>query len=458
MTNKRLADLAESMPVQLAIAFGAGLVLRAVLTPQAPWWLAWVAPVPLLWLAMVHAPWRALGLTALAALVGVSGQGASAHLTFAAVAGLAVQWLIWIALAMGQRYAMLRHARWWTVFAYPVLAVAASTALATWLPAVGWDSLGSTQTPLLPLLQVASLFGEPAIVFLLGLTAAVMAQALHAGRAMVRPGLAVGVWAALLAATLAFGLLRLQAAVPAEVERIGMANTDGPAANYDALIARLAGDGASLILLPEKLASLPREQAEQVQRHFLDLAKRHAVWIALGMEVTEAGGKRNLAWLIDPQGMLVINYQKQHLAPSERDVAPGTATMMRRIAGVNHGLAIGTDMQSGGLGRSFARRDAGVMLVPAWEDAPAAVSGLRQSILRGVEGGYAVARNAHNGVMTVSDAQGRILARQAAGATTLLAALPLAPVRTTLYSITGDVFAYACMLAALLFMVAGKRK
>jgi apolipoprotein N-acyltransferase len=68
-----------------------------------------------------------------------------------------------------------------------------------------------------------------------------------------------------------------------------------------------------------------------------------------------------------------------------------------------------------------------------------------------VENGFAVVRSAFQGLETVSDARGRILARastDAPGMVALRAAVPPGP-GPTLYTRIGDVFAWACIAAVL---------
>jgi len=74
----------------------------------------------------------------------------------------------------------------------------------------------------------------------------------------------------------------------------------------------------------------------------------------------------------------------------------------------------------------------------------------RMAVMRGVENGFAVVRSAFNGVQTVSDAQGRVLARASTvrpGMVRLSATVALGP-GPTLYTRIGDVFAWACVLTA----------
>jgi len=69
--------------------------------------------------------------------------------------------------------------------------------------------------------------------------------------------------------------------------------------------------------------------------------------------------------------------------------------------------------------------------------------------MRGIEGGYAVARAARHGMSFVSDPYGRIVAerRSSAATVTLLARIPSALSTPTVYVRVGDLFGWACVAA-----------
>jgi apolipoprotein N-acyltransferase len=74
------------------------------------------------------------------------------------------------------------------------------------------------------------------------------------------------------------------------------------------------------------------------------------------------------------------------------------------------------------------------------------------AILRGVESGYAIARSARNGVLTVSDAYGRVTAQAPSGPQTAYnVGLPSSGPAPTPYARIGDVFGWSMLgLAGLL--------
>jgi apolipoprotein N-acyltransferase len=83
-------------------------------------------------------------------------------------------------------------------------------------------------------------------------------------------------------------------------------------------------------------------------------------------------------------------------------------------------------------------------VVPAWDfDVDGWLHG-RMAVLRGVEGGFAIARSAKQGRLTLSDNRGRIVAEQASDATpfsTIVAGARVAH-EDTIYARFGDWFAW----------------
>src|SRR5262249_11949890 len=111
------------------------------------------------------------------------------------------------------------------------------------------------------------------------------------------------------------------------------------------------------------------------------------------------------------------------------------------------------------------RRDAAahpeVMAVPAWGFGADRWWDARLAIMRGGENGVAVARAAKDGLLTLSDAYGRVVNLRPTsnqGMTLLVGDLPRGP-GDTIYRRTGDVFGWAIMaLAALLTTLAVVRR
>ena len=459
--------------LQIAAALAAGLPLYWVLGPQPLGPLAWCAPLPVLWLALRSSRRDAVWMTLLAAMLGLSSNVAYFRLLMplpAVLAVMLVKALLWLLVVLATRRLVLRYRASWTVLAYPVLWVAIDTLMAALLPDGNWGSLAYSQADNLAVLQVTALAGVPGLLFLLCLAPSALALLLAGGRAYVPAALATGL---LLLAAFAGGGWRAHAAPAPAGPLAGLVAIDdfiGPATpparaqaiwdQYARHVEALAGQGAWLLLLPEKIAVLPPAQAAVVQQRFQALARRTATWITLGIGVQDADGRRNLAWLFAPDGAAPISYQKQHLAPPERDFLAGGAFAVQPVAGQAMGLAICKDMHFASLGRVYGAAGARAMLVPAWDFQLDGWMGARMTLVRGVENGYAVLRAAREGVLTVSDAHGRVLAERPSSAmpgSTLLAPLPAAQPVTVWAGWLAPLSGWLCVALAAIFLCLGRR-
>jgi apolipoprotein N-acyltransferase len=466
----------RSLSLKIAATLAAGVLLRLAQDLHPLWWLAWVAPVPVLVLALRSRGPDALGLVFAASLVGATATLHYRWLLFPpadVVIATLLQALAWTLVVMETRRLVNRFQAAWTVLAYPVLWVALDTLVAVLRRAGNETSLAYTQADCLPILQVTSLAGIGGLLFLLALVPSALALAL--GRSLRRAWLAPAGTALVLAAAIIFGLVRLHRPAPAPETALGLVAIDeaiGPNASasyrrsiwdaYDRAIATLAAQGAEILVLPEKIGLVTPAVAAEWQEHLGGLAARHHLWIEAGVGIDDAGMRVNQAWLFAPDGDLAGTYRKQHLSPGEaRDFVPGHDTFVQRIQGRIYGLAICKDMFSAALGRAYGSRGAAVMLVPAWNPTfeDAGMEG-RNTRVRGVENGYAVVRAAREGFLTVSDAYGRIVAEKRSSrlpGTVLLARLPGGGRVPTLYSSTGDLFGWTCVGAAAVLLAAGRR-
>src|SRR6185436_11090443 len=100
--------------------------------------------------------------------------------------------------------------------------------------------------------------------------------------------------------------------------------------------------------------------------------------------------------------------------------------------------------------REYARSGVQLMLVPAWDFTVDDWLHSRMAVVRGVEGGFAIARSAKQGQMTISDNRGRILAQQQSSdsGSSIVGSVSPAPEKT-IYARWGDWFAWANLAASL---------
>jgi apolipoprotein N-acyltransferase len=462
--------------VNLAAAIVIGIGLRFVVNLEPVWWLAWFAPGLLLALALRTEGWTARGLVALAALIGVTSTTPYFLKVMPPVPMVIVtllQTLLWVFVVGTTRRVVKAFDSGWTVLAYPVIWVATDTLLAHFTPDGNWGSLAYTQADVLPVAQLAAVFGAGGVLFVLMLVNSALALALHRGLRM--PG-ALPAYSAAVAVTVAtslFGWWRLQAPETGKSTNFGIVSIDdfldGPDSDlarkvwlqYDAQVTALAAGGATIILLPEKIGVLPTAEAESRKAHLSKVAAANQVWLVAGLGVDDGKERRNEAWWFAPDGRLTTNYLKHFMAPPEREFVSGSEYPVNSIDGVNYGVAICKDMHFASLGRGFGGRDAAVMLVPAWDFHDDARMAANMTKLRGVENGYAVVRSSRDGLLSVSDAYGRMLAVAESSAypgTALFAKVRVGPRIATIYTRIGDALGWLCVAGTLAMVVGGWRR
>jgi apolipoprotein N-acyltransferase len=451
-------------PANLALALAGGAAMHVAFSLAPVAWLAWFAPAPVLVAAVRASRREARWLILLAALV-----AASAHFHYnrtvmplpPALLATVLHALAWtLTLAWGRR-ALLAWPDWRGLLAYPVLWAALDTLMAHLLADGNWNSPAYSQAGFLPAAQMVALAGVPALSFVLALVPSALALLALRGVRSRAGWSAVAVAGAVAGACVGLGQARLGTPPASSDTKVGMAAIDdyiGPRtpaataervwAQYERHIARLARDGARLVVLPEKIAVLDPQAAAAIRERMARSAAASHVWLLVGVGTDDGGKRENIAWLFTPAGQLADRYQKHYLAPPEREFVPGTVFSTRTIGEHTYGLAICKDMHFSGMGLDYARRGADVLLVPAWDFGEDGVYAARLSALRGVESGFAMVRNAREGMMTVTDRYGRIAAEAPSArlpGAVLWAAVPGGGQVATVFSVIGDAFGWLCV-------------
>jgi apolipoprotein N-acyltransferase len=327
-------------------------------------------------------------------------------------------------------------------------------------PNGSFGALGYALVDVLPLLQTASLAGLGGLTFL----AAVMPAGLAVLCVRPRDVTAALAWTMPVLAALLYGFWQLaQPSGPAL--RIALLGDDryagqvfhhreaGPdiAAAFARQVDAAAAQHPAAIVVPEKMLAAGAR-----------LTPPPGSVIVAGLEGTAPqDGRLNIAALYRPDAP-VRTYLKKRMVPGlEAEYVPGKAELVTQVDGEAVGIAICKDMDFAQDLRLYGRRDVGLMLVPAWDfDRDAYLHG-RMALVRGVENGFSMARAASQGLLTLSDAHGRIVAerRTLRGPAMLVGDLP-AGRGGTVYSRIGDVFAQVMAAAwlGLLAMLAWRRQ
>jgi apolipoprotein N-acyltransferase len=467
-----------SVWAKAAIAGGVVLVTSTLMfwgTGLHPlWWMTWLAPVPILLLSLSLPPWPAFGLAVLAWFLGslnlwhylleVLGLPLLLVVIFSILPGC----LFGFAVLLFRRFA-LGGAVWKAPMACASFWVSCEYLNNLGSPHGTFSNLSYTQMDCLPVVQLASLTGIWGIGFCLMLIPATLAVVLSGrGNARQRGWLAAGVTLWLLA-VLVYGSRRLMATPPREsLVKVGLLATgagstfphDDPTAmellrDYAAKTESLVTAGAEVVVLPEKIAVVSDEGTGQVDALYSGVATQAKATLVLGLDRGTATRRVNEARVYAPTSP-VLSYAKHHLVPGFEDVdIPGTEIRTFNRPSGEWGVQICKDLDFPGLSRKYAARGTALLLVPAWDFTLDGWLHGRMAILRGVESGFSVARAAKQGILSVSDDRGRVLAERDAATVPFASLLADVPVRhdTTLYARWGDWFAWLNVAAgiALLF-------
>jgi apolipoprotein N-acyltransferase len=310
------------------------------------------------------------------------------------------------------------------------------------------------------LMQTASLVGFLGITFLLGLFAAGIAASLR-----TRSAIPATIAVALFCANAAFGDLRMSApssgtlrvALIESDNTVGKTRAEDRAAAFHAVdayiaeIEKLHGRGVKLIVMPENTAKVMPQWRDELKAR---LAKAGSdvggATLVAGFNTYLDGAQRNVSFAFSPRQdatymkrRLVVGLETQFYTPGPGPLALSNGT----------GLEICKDMDFHAMVREdMTATHPRLLAVPAWDFDTDDWSHARVAVIRSIENGVPMARTARDGLLTLNDRYGRVVARARTigGFTTLVGDLPLDGCGgATIYDRIGDVFGWFCIGFAL---------
>jgi apolipoprotein N-acyltransferase len=441
------------------------------------WALAWVAALPILWLAYGSVR---IGLVFLAAFAGYAAGQANIIIAYWGVLPTITLITIFILpsalfglTALFGRFAVRRLNPYLAALAFPALWTTWEFIFATNSADGTAGAFAYSQAGVPEMIQLASVFGLPVITFLLMLNSSLLAMALRQTGKPTR--ILAGLALVLFGANVLFGVVRLNDEPGAKL-RVVMLNSDAlnaQSTSSDGVVAlRLVSayvsavqgaikDGVQVIVLSEKLAVIEPAWRYDAFAAFQQIADQRKVTIVAGFDF-RGDTRRNVAMVFRPN-VPAFQYNKRRLVPGlEAGFQPGFAN---GIFAPGRAVAICKDMDFAGMLRDDAAntltegpvQNIQIMFVPAWDFGADGWAHARMAIMRGVEGGYAIARSARLGYLTATDDKGRIIAGAPTnknGFVSVRADVPLGS-GGTIYVRIGDVFAWLCVgLTIALFLLA----
>jgi len=448
------AAIAAALLSAALVWFGMGL--------HPAWPLAWLAPIPILLAGFTVRGWACFLCAATAVALG--GLSSWTYLSevirlpwFVIAAVLLLPAVIFALCAVLARALIVRGDVLWGLIAFPSAWVTFEYLGLLFSPNGTFGSIAYTQSDFLPIVQLAAVGGVLLVSFVVLFVAVAAAATVYQRLRGGRWRMTLAALVAVLAGACGYGLLRLNAPIAGERIEVGQIAQDaghvksldgdpdltrsviaGYARQVDAVGAR----GARIVVLPEEVAGVQPQDLGQVEEIVANAARRNHLTLIAGLRLLGTPKGQNVALVFRPDGAVLRPYQKHHLVPvweSER-LEAGTGILLVDDTASRWGVQICKDLDFPDLSATYGRERTGLMLVPAWDFGDDAWMHSRMAVMRGVEQGFSIVRTAADGLLTVSDDRGRILAQLDSG--TVPFALGLSEVRVqrdaTPYGAWGD--------------------
>ena len=364
-----------------------------------------------------------------------------------------------------------------------------------------WVLLGYSQAEVLPMAQLASLFGVYGVSMLVASTSAAAAHWVVAPPEAdrLRPAalvailiLIVGVWGGRRVSNAEWTRAGDPVRVGLIQGNIDQADKWNPARgaaifqNYLAMTRQAIDRGAGLVLWPE--SSTPFYFDEARDRAASDLlralAKQSRVPLLFGSDQIDSGVPTryyNSAFLIREDGSTGGVYRKMHLVPfgeyvpfkrvlffaaplveAVSDFSAGEDPVVLPVGGHLISTAICYEIVYPNLVRQFVLRGSELLTTitnDAWfGNTSAPYQHFAQASMRAIEGGRYLVRSANTGISGIVDPYGRVLARTTIDEPAVLVGDARFLQTTTLYTRVGDVVAYASVVVTLALVVLSRRR
>jgi len=376
------------------------------------------------------------------------------HLPWAASIPLYLLLVTWLALFYGLATLISRSAEQIgikTAFSLPVAWVACDLVRSFLLTGSPWSMLGHSQYRVLPLIQIADIFGVYGITLLIVLANVVVYRALRAswGARVPYPVKSAVILVALLVATLYYGFSRLNAPQPAAAPvRVALIQGNIPQdikwspqfleetiAIYERLSRQAAKNGADLIVWPESALPFFFQDEPLRAERIRNLTRELHAALLFGSPAHELRNGRNTflnsAFVLNAAGDTVGRTDKIHLVPFGEyvplgrffpfiskmvvgigDFSPGERAEALPVAGTKVGTLVCAEAVFPELSRAYVANGARILVNitnDAWFGTSAApYQHLSIAAFRAVETRTPLIRAANTGVTAIVDQNGHI--------------------------------------------------
>ena len=368
-----------------------------------------------------------------------------------------------------------------------------------------WVLLGYSQTTVLPVAQVASLFGVYGLSALVAFVSAAVAFVFTAAERdrsaapfTFRRLLPLSVAAALVIGLAAWGSVRIERGTltTGTPIRVGLVQGSVEQAqkwdpgrapvifeDYLRMSRQAIAEGAQLVIWPESATPYPFETDHHAGEAIRRIAREARVPILLGSEQIERGVPTkyyNSAYVVRPDGSTGGVYRKMHLVPfgeyvplkrllffaaplveAVSDFSAGESAVLLPIGDRPISTAICYEIVYPDLVRRFVAEGSQLLTTitnDAWfGDTAAPYQHFAQASMRAIENGRYLVRAANTGISGVVDPYGRVLVQSRLFEPAVVVREVSYQTATTLYTRIGDLFAYLSTVAVLVLLIVSRK-
>lgn len=444
------------------------------------WYLLWLAPIPVLLISLHTTGRMTFVISFIAYLIGrlswFKYLVTVATLLPAIIFTLALP-LIFALIMVLIRRVFIKINSWYSIFAFPAFFTSFEFLLVKFSPDGTAASIAYSQSDFLPIIQIASITGILGITFTITFIPSAIAISWYYRREKIKFLPAASVSIVIIATVLLFGVLRLTNASQKNSVKVGLAVLDEQyhyitnhpdyqkevqtAEYYAQEVARLASQGAQLVVLPERAININKETDSTVMHLLTSAAKQNHVALITGYTNFKNVSLRNSALVIDADGNTITDYNKVHLVTGlENQFTPGEQVGLFSFNGIQSGVAVCKDLDFPGYIKKYGSANIAVLYIPAWDFIVDDWLHSRMAVLRGVENGFSEVRTARQGRLTISDCYGRVSseANSANGMQATLAGNVSLQKADTVYTHFGDWFGILNLIATGCFIFYTQKK
>lgn len=439
------------------------------------WYLLWIAPVPVLIFSFKASGKNAFFISFIAYLIGrlswFSYLVTVATLVSAVVFTIMLS-LIFALIVLLSRSTVKKLPSWISVFAFPVYFTVFEFLLFLFSPDGTAASIAYSQSDLLAVIQIASITGVLGITFLITLFPSVVALCWMNFNSRKNLVLIFSFSVILIISVLVFGIIRVSSTEKCLSVKVGLVvleesnhtisknfnqKKEKETVNlYVEEISNLTEQGAEIVVLPERAFNMNKELQKEFTGKLTPVAKNGNALLIAGYTNYTGENDRNSALVIDSQGNVLANYDKNHLVTGlERQFMPGKGASVIISDQFKLGTAICKDLDFPDFIRDYGKAGVNLVCVPAWDFEVDAWLHSRMAILRGVENGFSEIRAARQGFLTISDCYGRVLHKadcSGGNKSSLIGTIKLQR-KNTIFTHYGNWFGYLNLFLALALII-----